>query len=1494
MKKELVKTLSAAVLACGIAAHAAPAGAGEVKLAGNGAARAEIVLGRNAVSAAQLAAQELAAHLKAITGADFAVVDEDARTPGRYPIFVGAQTATEAVHPAAGFASQEYIVDIGGERTILVGRDSTSTQKVSVVYDGGPGAVKSLGGAPSRWSERGTLNAAYDFLRDDCGVKWLDCTEAGTIIPARPALAVKTRTVKGAPFTRCRDAGVSPEEWDRRRSPRGYEDYMRTAYPRAFAAEQSDVARNTRIMRLRELFALRLKLGGFKMHANHSFYWCYDRFWHKKDGNFIAYHPEWFSKHLKRDKQGRAVGDGVYSEVDTARRPAQMCYSNDEFVRQTIVDARAYFDIGGYTNRYTNQGVPCSAKHPVASWGKDIYCLEPMDNGSFCECEKCRAQYRPERSADSAKYSDYWFSFVNKVAREVKKSHPHCKISTLAYGSGREGLPSFRLEDNVIVHFCWDANRGPNREPLMTRQMRLMREWRRAYPGNPFGVWLYNGFPNESGTWYHYLPIPGFFGAVFDREMKFLRDLDMRECVFNCGLKDDFELYLGGRLMWNPSEDYAKLKDDFFSSYGPAENAVRRFYDTVEERYCSTNNFVDAKGRYYGGHMNRYMSWSLLCNGEVMQRLAECMDEAERAAAGADAQVKARLANWKKGYWEYMQAAKTPQFEFPSPRAGVKITCTECYGQKECAFGDKDVLEGRPFCVTGFVGRSSLYGLPKGTGDTPKRFTAMTTEPGFFGFWNGGMPSTQLIYRCDVKIARLKRLRIVTQDPARSRFFFNLVGWRGGEKVTIVEGVAFPRPYGSPGFSVWDVDFDPGAAPYGLDAIGIEERCFERKYYTPRYVRIRAADWGEPENRMTWFNDAKFGMFIHWGVYSVPAEGEWVMNRKRIPAEAYNRNAERFIQPAGFSPEQWVKLAVKAGMRYAVLTARHHDGFCLFDTKTTDFNSVKTAAKRDYVREFTDACRKHGLRVGLYFSIMNWQYKAEENGRIRRPEWDEMVATTHEALRELMTNYGRIDLLWYDGCSAPGCCDGEAMDRLWRTREMNAMVRSLQPWIVINDRSRRPEDFTTPEQSVNPPERGRAWESCMTMNRSWGYNESDDQWKSADDIWRSLLHCCRFGGNYLLNIGPRADGSVPDESVKLLEAIGRRILPRADGIYGSTRDVYTEATHAAGVVTKTRAGYRLFAFNGAPLDGVVKRVAITNGFCAVTLKTGAEKHPCNLLGGRHDVAVSPGSAPVLGEDPGAEQPPGGNLFVNAALGKIMVGAGAPKHTPGVSCRACPGKALKVPLPTEGRYVLEVGVVAPGGCPDTVSVAVPPGTKGSFEYAIPEGWLVYAAKLSPVWKVVAPEKWEVAGTFPSGFYLTRGMEQVREAFAADWLSRAKTEKFTPVPARNRLSDYPDRRVNFMYSAPNPTPGVGMARLKIDSAVDRTVAAALGVDWWADVYVNGAKVMPVSRLAKEKGDPEFTTHLPAVFKLPLKAGSNELLVVLHGGSGSDWLALWTNLP
>jgi alpha-L-fucosidase len=286
-------------------------------------------------------------------------------------------------------------------------------------------------------------------------------------------------------------------------------------------------------------------------------------------------------------------------------------------------------------------------------------------------------------------------------------------------------------------------------------------------------------------------------------------------------------------------------------------------------------------------------------------------------------------------------------------------------------------------------------------------------------------------------------------------------------------------------------------------------------------------------------------MFIHWGLYSVRGRHEWVMENEAIPVAEYEQLARRF-NPRKDVARDWARLAKRAGMKYMVMTTKHHEGFCLFDTKTTSYNAAKQAAGRDLVKEYVDAARGEGLRVGFYYSLMDWHHpdgaRAEKDEAARR----RLVDYIHSHVRELMTNYGKVDILWYD-VSWPLDAKG------WESERMNQMVFQLQPDVIVNNRNRLPGDFTTPEQRIEAAAEGRAWEACMTMNGSWGYQAADDDWKTPKQVVRNLISCARDGGNYLLNVGPKGDGSIPEESVRILEAVGAWTSKNGESIYGSDR-----------------------------------------------------------------------------------------------------------------------------------------------------------------------------------------------------------------------------------------------------------------------------------------------------------------------------------------------------
>jgi len=291
--------------------------------------------------------------------------------------------------------------------------------------------------------------------------------------------------------------------------------------------------------------------------------------------------------------------------------------------------------------------------------------------------------------------------------------------------------------------------------------------------------------------------------------------------------------------------------------------------------------------------------------------------------------------------------------------------------------------------------------------------------------------------------------------------------------------------------------------------------------------------------RMKWWHDARFGMFIHWGLYSVVGRHEWVMENEAFPVAEYEQLAQRFT-PKPDAARVWARLARQAGQKYMVMTTKHHEGFCLFDSKLTNYSAPKQACGRDLVKEYVDAARAEGLRVGFYYSLMDWHHpdgaRCMEDESARR----RFVDYIHGQVRELCSNYGKLDVLWYD-VNWPLKPEG------WEAAQMNAVVRKLQPEIILNNRTGLPEDFATPEQRIEAAD--RAWEACMTLNGSWGYTRADDDWKSPKTVVRNLITCARDGGNYLLNIGPRPDGSVPEESVRILTAVGKWMEKNGDTIY---------------------------------------------------------------------------------------------------------------------------------------------------------------------------------------------------------------------------------------------------------------------------------------------------------------------------------------------------------
>lgn len=345
------------------------------------------------------------------------------------------------------------------------------------------------------------------------------------------------------------------------------------------------------------------------------------------------------------------------------------------------------------------------------------------------------------------------------------------------------------------------------------------------------------------------------------------------------------------------------------------------------------------------------------------------------------------------------------------------------------------------------------------------------------------------------------------------------------------------------------------------------------------------------DKRMAWWRDAGFGMFIHWGVYSVPAGqykgqeikglGEWIMEDAKIPIAEYEKFARQF-NPTKFNAKEWVRIAKDAGVKYIVITSKHHDGFALWDSKVTNYDIVDfTPFKRDILRELTDACKAAGIKMCFYHSIMDWHQPDAKAAKYPHqatpdPDWAKYrEGYLKPQLKELIDNYDP-EVLWFDG---------EWIDE-WtepQGKELYAYLKSLKPSLIINNRIGKGRkgmngmnayedaagDFGTPEQEILEGTSDFDWESCMTMNDTWGFKTNDHNWKSSETLIHNLVDIAAKGGNYLLNIGPKSDGTIPNESVERLGEMGKWLAVNGEAIYGTAgRKDYKEGDNIRFTVSK--------------------------------------------------------------------------------------------------------------------------------------------------------------------------------------------------------------------------------------------------------------------------------------------------------------------------------------
>jgi len=359
--------------------------------------------------------------------------------------------------------------------------------------------------------------------------------------------------------------------------------------------------------------------------------------------------------------------------------------------------------------------------------------------------------------------------------------------------------------------------------------------------------------------------------------------------------------------------------------------------------------------------------------------------------------------------------------------------------------------------------------------------------------------------------------------------------------------------------------------------------------------------------RLAWFRDARFGMFVHWGIFTVPAgewngstwHGVWIHQTADIPGEEYVKLASEF-NPVEFDADELVALADRTGMKYIVITAKNHDGFCMFRSKLTDYNIVDaTPYGRDPMKELSDACRERHIRLCFYYSVKDWHHPEYPTLYTRRtrthpdgfhgfpnPDADYMKYLDYlqGQVRELLTNYGPVGIMWFDWC---GCALAEEGHR-GKADEIVEMIHELQPDCLINNRfCGIGADYGTPEQQIPGSRQSDVFEVCMTLNDHWAYNKHDDNWKDPKTVVHNLADIASKGGNYLLDVGPTAEGLVPEEALGILGEVGRWVSVNGESIYGTgPADQYLRWDHEIDMVTAKPGRYYLHVFDW-PKDGRV-------------------------------------------------------------------------------------------------------------------------------------------------------------------------------------------------------------------------------------------------------------------------------------------------------------------
>ena len=615
---------------------AADGSAVSLDLVCDGTPAATIVVAKEPTRSTQLAAAELRYHVQKITGATLPIVDDGQAVAGNRVLVGESQATTRLGLKSDDFAPQEYLIRFQPGTLILLGRDKNDRGKLDYAD------MKTF---PALFDEQGTCYAIYDFLERYAQVRWYLPTELGLCCPATKTLQVSGAEVRRSPTMKYRDAGFSYR-----------------MFPADLCGDTVKGPKPPPDLPLREqhIFALRHRLGGMPYTANHSLYGYYDRFWKEGDAKpgpaFEQFHPEFFA-------QGYPG------------KPPQLCYSNPGLVRQVVQDARDYFDGKGIKKKSRAAG--------------DFFSVVPMDNSQYCKCPECtkwllKTATRGKGQFSNDMTSNYFFAFVNDVAREVKKSHPQKYISALAYNYFAYPPTKVKLESNVSIQLCLVA-RHVYSPKLQENDRAILNAWVAESVDRPKLLWLYYCFPSLvatrplflfSGDKPQFRCFPGFFAHTIVQQMDVYREAGICGIFYEpayiayrhrSALMDQLEFYVTWKLADDPMLNGDALIDEFFARYyGSAASPMKAFYNLVERTYANPANyppaFVKNVGKIQNGdivlgnHQSEEIAWKYLGTESRMAELGRLMDQA-RAAAKTDIE-KQRVALFDKGIWQYMQAGR--------------------------------------------------------------------------------------------------------------------------------------------------------------------------------------------------------------------------------------------------------------------------------------------------------------------------------------------------------------------------------------------------------------------------------------------------------------------------------------------------------------------------------------------------------------------------------------------------------------------------------------------------------------------------------------------------------------------------------------------------------------------------------------------------------------------------------------------------------------------